>query len=111
MMLGSLMLINTSAPYLRISWAVIITTTVVTVLFFVFVVGLGLRAQRRRPTTGRRGMVGERGQAVTNVGPNGGRVFVHGENWQAVAKEEIAAGAEVEVVAADRMRLEVKRVT
>ena len=109
MLLGSILLIDTPATYLRISWAVIIPAVVTTVLFFLFAVGMGLRAQRRKPTTGDKGMVGERGRAVTAVGPQGGQVFVHGEYWQASAIEQIPAGATVEVTRADGLVVEVRR--
>jgi membrane-bound serine protease (ClpP class) len=109
MLLGSILLISTPATYLRVSWAVIIPAVVTTVLFFVFAVGMGLRAQRRKPTTGDKGMVGERGRAVTAVGPAGGQVFVRGEYWRASAAEDIPAGAPVEVTRADGLIVEVRR--
>lgn len=109
MLLGSILLISTPATYLRVSWAVIIPAVVTTVLFFLFAVGMGLRAQRRKPTTGDRGMVGERGRAVTAVGPAGGQVFVRGEYWRASAAEDIPAGAPVEVTRADGLIVEVRR--
>ena len=109
MLLGSILLISTPATYLRVSWAVIIPAVVTTVLFFLFAVGMGLRAQRRKPTTGDKGMVGERGRAVTAVGPAGGQVFVRGEYWRASAAEDIPAGAPVEVTRADGLIVEVRR--
>jgi membrane-bound serine protease (ClpP class) len=109
MLLGSILLISTPATYLRVSWAVIIPAVVTTVLFFLFAVGMGLRAQRRKPTTGDKGMVGERGRAVTAVGPAGGQVFVRGEYWKASAAENIPAGALVEVTRADGLIVEVRR--
>jgi len=110
MLLGSILLINTPAQYLRISWAVIIPAVVTTLLFFLFAVGMGLRAQRRKPTTGDKGMVGERGRATTAVGPAGGQVFVRGEYWRATAAEAIPAGGSVEVVRADGLLVEVRRI-
>ncbi|UCH78722.1 MAG: nodulation protein NfeD, partial [Candidatus Coatesbacteria bacterium] len=109
MLLGSILLIDTPATYLKISWTIIVPAVVTTVLFFLFAVGMGLRAQRRKPTTGDKGMAGERGRAVTAVGPAGGQVFVRGEYWQATAAENIPAGASVEVVRADGLNVEVRR--
>jgi len=109
MLLGSILLIDTPATYLKISWTIIVPAVVTTVLFFLFAVGMGLRAQRRKPTTGDKGMVGERGRAVTAVGPAGGQVFVRGEYWQATAAEAIPAGAAVEVVRAGGLTVEVRR--
>ncbi|MEE8639253.1 MAG: nodulation protein NfeD [bacterium] len=110
MLLGSILLINTPAQYLQISWAVIIPAVVTTLLFFLFAVGMGLRAQRRKPTTGDKGMVGERGRATTAVGPAGGQVHVRGEYWRATAAEAIPAGATVEVIRTDGLLVEVRRI-
>ena len=109
MLLGSLLLIDSPAAYMRISLSVIIPTVVVTTLFFAFVVGMGLRAQKKRPVTGKRGMTGERGYAVTAVTAEGGRVFVHGEYWPARAEEDVPAGAPVRVKRAHGMELHVER--
>ncbi len=110
MTMGSLMLIDTDVPYLQISRAVIAATVAVSSAFFLTVLFFVARTQRRQFFSGQEGMVGERGTAVTAV--NGeGRVFVHGEYWNAFAGEPIAAGEKIEVVRlADNLRLEVRRV-
>lgn len=66
--------------FLSISWQVLIPTIIVTLLFFLFVIGLGLKAQRRKPTTGAEGLLGETGIVVTPLDPEG-RVQIHGELW------------------------------
>ena len=80
------------------------------IVFFLFAVPIGLLAQGRRVSTGREAMVGEIGEALTDVGSSG-RVFVRGEYWNAVAGEEIAAGTRVVVESVDRMVLTVRRLT
>jgi membrane-bound serine protease (ClpP class) len=82
--LGSIMLIDTESPLevLRVSWLVIIPSVVVTVLFFLFAIGMGVRAQRRKPTTGQEGLIGETGTAIQELNPDG-QVRVHGEIWSA----------------------------
>jgi membrane-bound serine protease (ClpP class) len=108
--MGSLMLIDTSVPYLQISRVVIFATVAVcggfvaTVLFFV------VRTQRTHFVSGVEGMVGELGQAVTDIHRQG-KVFVHGEYWDAFSTDPIAFGETVEVVRiAENMRMEVKKV-
>lgn len=110
MLLGSIILVDTPVDYLRVSFSVIIPAVVTTVLFFLLAVGLGIRAQRRKPTTGDRGMVGARGRAETPVGPGGGRVFVHGEYWSATADKEVPQGAKVEVTEAKGLFIKIKQV-
>jgi len=83
LLLGSMMLIRRGAgPIGQISWAVIISSVVVTTLFFLFVIGMGLKAQRLKPVTGSESMIGEMGEAQEDMNPLG-MVFLHGELWQA----------------------------
>jgi membrane-bound serine protease (ClpP class) len=56
-------------------------------------------AARRGPLqTGAAGLVGSGGEALTDVGPQGGEVFVHGEYWQGRSAAAIPRGARVRVV-------------
>ena len=106
--LGSLMLIDSPEPFMQISRAVIFAAVVSTTAFILFCLWFVSRAQRRRVVSGREGMVGEHGQAVTAVHASG-KVFVHGEYWEACADEPIAAGADIEVVeVGEQMRLQVR---
>ena len=109
LVLGSLVLLSGDGGAMRVSLSVIVTVTVATMLFFAFVVGAGVRALKRKPLTGREGLVGERGVALTELGPHEGRIFVHGEYWEAEADERIEKGAPVVVDRVDGMRLRVRR--
>ncbi|MFO7983077.1 MAG: nodulation protein NfeD [Desulfuromonadales bacterium] len=107
--LGSLMLIETSEPYLQISRAVIAATVLVfsglAMLVLYFVVG----TQKTKFASGEEGILGERGQAVSDIDPEG-QVYVHGEYWSASSRDTIAAGEPIEVVNVDRnMRLQVRK--
>jgi membrane-bound serine protease (ClpP class) len=109
LVLGSLVLLSGDGGAMRVSLSVIVTVVIATVLFFGFVVGAGFRALRRKPLTGREGLVGERGVALTELGPHEGRIFVHGEYWVAEADERIEKGAPVVVDRVDGMRLRVRK--
>jgi membrane-bound serine protease (ClpP class) len=82
--LGSMMLIksNSSLEMVKISRGVIIGATIVSALFFVFVLGFGIRAQRRKVVTGVEGLVGEIGEVTETLSPVG-TIRVQGELWQA----------------------------
>jgi len=110
--LGSILLFDSPGALSRLSWSIIVPVVVCTTLFFLFVVGAGLRAQRRRPVTGPEGMVGERGRADTALTP-AGRVAVHGEYWWARAADAPVAAGEAVVVTAieEGRRLVVRRST
>ncbi len=109
MVLGSAMLIKSPAPFLRVSWAVIIPAVATTAAFFAFLAYLVIRTHRKKATTGEIGMVGELGKATTIVNQDGGQVFVHGEFWRARSDEEIAEGEAIEVIAAEGLKLTVKK--
>ena len=107
MILGSLLLMNDEFPYYQISWSVILPVVAVTVGFTFLVVGLGVKALRRRTVTGSEGMVGLVGLAKTNLAPDG-KIFVHGEIWDAVSVEPVQAGNPIEVTKIDGLKLYVK---
>ena len=67
------------------------------------------RALRRRPTTGREGLVGEKGKALSAI-YGLGEVFVHGEIWKATSEEEIQEGDAIEVTGVDGLVLKVRKV-
>ena len=82
--LGSMMLIksNSSLEMVKISRGVIIGATIVSALFFLFIVGFGLRAQRRKVVTGVEGLVGDTGEVLETLSPTG-TIKVQGEIWNA----------------------------
>jgi membrane-bound serine protease (ClpP class) len=107
MLLGSMILYRGEGS--RLAWPVLIGVTAATALFFLVVVGAGLRAQRLPVTTGLGGMVGRRARAVERLAPRG-RVELLGELWNAVSDEMVEAGMEVEVVGAEQLTLRVRPV-
>lgn len=110
LLLGSLMLIQTESALelARISRGVIIPSVATTALFFIFVLGLGLKAQRRKPVSGAEGMTGEIGESIDTLNPTG-RVKVHGEIWQAEAlTEKIERGEKIRVVEVKNLKLRVE---
>jgi len=107
MLLGSVMLIKTDVEFLRISWSVILPVVGLAALFSLFIVGMGVRAMRRPPATGREEMVGLVGIVRTALTPHG-QVAVHGELWEAISEQPLQPGDEAEVTSVDGLRLRVK---
>ena len=109
MFLGSIMLIRSPFELVSISLTLIITTVLVATVFFLWVVGLGLRAQQRKPATGQEAMVGETGTVMTDMKPGvPGQVTVHGEIWKATSDRELKAGDRVVVDSFENWTLKVK---
>jgi membrane-bound serine protease (ClpP class) len=110
LVLGSLMLIESPDPALRVSWYVILPMVLTTAGFFIFALSFALRAQMRQPTTGQEGLIGTRCKVTSPIKPEG-KVFVHGEYWNAESEEAFEAGDTVEVVEVTELTLKVKRPT
>lgn len=108
--LGSIMLFQRESGFdmIAVSWEVILLVLVFSALFFFFAIGMGIRAQRRKPTTGEQGIVGETGEAMTDLAP-GGHVKVHGEIWAALALDPpLAKGSRVVVASVAGLTLSVR---
>lgn len=108
LVLGSLMLFDSPEPALRVSRDVIASLTVFAALIVGFLAYMALRVFKQQVRTGAEGLVHEQGTARSPLAPRG-KVFVHGEIWQAVADEPVAAGEPIEVVAVDGLTLKVRR--
>jgi membrane-bound serine protease (ClpP class) len=86
----------------------IVGGTVLTALFFLFVVGAGLRAQRLPARTGRESMFGKVAPAAARIDSAGGKLFVEGEWWNAVSDTPVETGQPAEIVGMDGLTLKVK---
>ena len=109
LLLGSLMLFEGSAPDMKLSLRVLLPTVILISGFFVAVASLVFRAQISKPTTGSMGIVGEIGVVKKALTPEG-KVFVHGELWNARAKEPLDENVKVRVVKVVDLLLEVESV-
>ena len=108
--LGSFFLFDTESSDLAVDRSIIFTT-VATLGTFVFAVSyLVFRSQKSKPTLGLDGLVGEVGEVRGKLSP-AGKIFVHGEYWNAQADGEIDVGEKVKVVGYDGMCLKVSRVS
>jgi len=108
---GSIMLFNTDGAIetINVSLGIIIPSVVVTALFFVFAVGAGIRAQKKKVTTGESAMVGMDGVAFTKLDPVG-QVRVQGEIWSAESVEgKIEKSAKIVVTEINGLLLKVKK--
>jgi len=108
--LGGLMLYRVEGSGMQVSWSVLVTTIAAVGAFFLLVTSLAVRAQMRKPLTGKIGMIGERGMALSDLNP-AGKVLVHGTYWDARAEEFIAKHEQVEVVGVENLKLIVRPVS
>jgi len=108
--LGSLLLFDTETSDLVVDRSIVFTA-VITLSALILIVGyLVVRTQRTKPSSGQEGLIGEIGEVKLKLNPMG-KVFVHGEYWNAEGDGEIEVGERVEVVGMDGMRLKVRRLS
>jgi membrane-bound serine protease (ClpP class) len=108
MILGAMMLVDSSLPELRVDPWTLMPVILVFAAFTIALVRLVLQAQRRRAQTGREGLLAQRGQAASDLAPEGW-VLVQGERWRARAAEHVAAGETVVVEAVEGLLLRVRK--
>ena len=109
MVLGAVMLVDTGIPELSIGWGTAIAVTLPFALITVFLLRLAVKSYSYKVATGSESMVGEIGVAKTDVGAEG-RVFVHGEWWNAKSDQLIPSGQRVRIVGIDGLNLKVEGV-
>ncbi len=79
-----------------------------TAAFFIFVVGKGIRAQFKPVQSGAETMIGRTVNALSRIDSSGGRVFIEGENWNAVSETPVETGQPVEITGIEGLTLKVK---
>jgi len=110
--LGSFMLYDTDEFWeaAKISWEVILFVVLLSVAFFTFAIGMGIKAQKRKPVTGQAGLIGEIGEAFTDIATEG-KVKIHGEFWDAESLEgQIKKGEKIIVADLENLVLKIRKV-
>jgi len=108
LLLGSALLFRVGSG-IGVAWPVILGATAATTVFFLAVVGAGLRAQRRHVVTGAAGMVGRHAVVVERLSPEG-RVRLGDELWSAVGDTTVETGHEVVITAIEGLTVRVRPV-
>jgi membrane-bound serine protease (ClpP class) len=106
MVLGALLLIN-GPPELRIHLSTALAVTLPFALITMFLVTLVVRARASKAVMSDGGLLDEIGEARTALEP-AGKIFVHGEYWDAVSSAPVNAGDPVRVVSVEGMKLRVE---
>jgi len=110
LVIGGLLLVDGPIPEMRVRFVTALGVSIPLGIITAFLMGIALRARRNKIVTGEQGLVGEIGVAETPLVP-AGKVFIHGEIWNAVSATDIAAGERVVVSKVDGLRLRVDRVS
>ena len=108
--LGGLLLVDSPIPEMRVHLLTALAVSIPLGLITAFLMTIALKARRNKVVTGAQGLVGETGVAQTALSPQG-KVFVHGELWNAVASSALPPGQLVVVRKIDSLTLQVDPLT
>jgi len=109
MVIGSLMLFESSGPFMKLSLVIVLPAVAMTTLFFTVLIGLAFKAHRRKPVTGHEGLIGTIGIAATDIEKDGGTVLLHGERWSAYSDEPVAKGERITVEMVSGLKVKVRK--
>ena len=104
--LGGLLLVDSPIPEMRVHLLTALAVSIPLGIITAFLMTVALRARRNKLVSGAQGMVGESGIAQTALCPRG-KVFVHGELWDAVSSSDVSVGQLVIVRRVAGLQLEV----
>ena len=107
--LGGLLLVDSPIPEMRVHLLTALAVSIPLGLITAFLMTMALKARRNKVVTGEDGMVGQTGIAQTFLSPRG-KIFVHGELWDAVSSSEVSVGQSVVVCRIDGLLLQVEPV-
>src|SRR5437879_1263904 len=108
--LGALMLVDAPIPEMRVHLLTALAVSIPFGFITAFLMSIALKARRNKVVTGAQGLVGELGIAQSALAPQG-KIFVHGELWDAVSSTNLPAGASVVVRSVEGLQLRVDLVT
>lgn len=104
LILGGMMLVNTSDPNLQVSRSLLVTIAILVGAVLIFVLWLVMKVRRSAPFIGEKALIGKKG-----VIQREGYVFVNGALWKATSDEMIEIGSNVEIIDVDNMTLKVRK--
>jgi membrane-bound serine protease (ClpP class) len=107
--LGGLLLVDSPIPEMRVHLLTALAVSVPLGLITAFLMSIALKARSNKLVSGAQGLIGETGIAQTALSPRG-KIFVHGEIWDAVAPSPVSIGQAVVVHRVDGLLLQVEPV-
>jgi membrane-bound serine protease (ClpP class) len=108
--LGALMLVDAPIPEMRVHLVTALAVSIPLGFITAFLMSIAVKARRNKVVTGAQGLIGELGIAQSALTPQG-KVFIHGELWDAVSSANLPAGARVVVRGVDGLQLRVDPVS
>jgi membrane-bound serine protease (ClpP class) len=106
--LGSLFLFDAPEQELLVDRSTIATVALCGGIIMLSLSMMAARTWRQKPVSGTEGLIGAIGEVRVRVAPRG-KVWIHGEYWNAESSEEIEVGERVQVVEMKDLLLRVRK--
>jgi len=104
--LGGLLLVDAPIPQMQVHLLTALAVSIPMGVITVFLMTIAMKARANKVVTGVQGLIGEIGLAQTALAPQG-KVFIHGELWDAVSSTNVSSGENVVVRQVDGLKLQV----
>jgi membrane-bound serine protease (ClpP class) len=105
---GSIILIDTEAPGFGVDISVIVTFAILSALIFIFVIGMAIKARRKKVVSGLEELLGGEATVINDFTQQEGTVSIHSERWQARSETPLNRGQLVKVIGVKGLTLEVE---
>ncbi len=105
--IGSVILIDTDVPGYGISLPLIAAVALVSAVLFAVVIGMAIKARKRRVVSGAEELVGMNAEVLKDFAGRG-KVRAHGEVWEAITQIPLHKGQQVRITGMDGLVLEVE---
>ena len=104
--LGGLLLVDAPIPEMRVHLLTALAVSIPLGIITVFLMTIALKARANKVVTGVQGLIGEIGLTQSALSPQG-KVFIHGELWDAISSANLPAGQPVVVRHVEGLQLSV----
>lgn len=107
MVVGALILVQSPLPGAQIHLSTALSVTLPVAVISAILLRLAVMTSRRKAVTGEQGLIDAVGVTRTDLAPEG-KVFIHGEIWEAQAAQPIPSGTRVRVRSMEGLKLVVE---
>ncbi len=109
-LLGAIWIADSMKEIEQTSLAIILSTTIIVVGLFILILRKVIQASKRQVISGEQILFTETGEAVSDISPTEGRIFIHGEYWNAISDDFIEKGSKVKIIERNGFLLKVKKI-
>jgi len=107
LVIGSAMLFDSPSAFFRVSLSSITTVVVTTIIVVILLIFVVSKALRKKASSGKEGMIEQKGIALEDFKNGKGKILIHGEIWTALSEREIKKGEEVKVKEVSGLKVKV----